>query len=56
MQGFAREEAEARKVAAIGQELYDEGMKAVVIRNRAFPLVHFIANFGNILMLGGGVV
>ncbi|WP_226342436.1 ABC transporter ATP-binding protein [Deinococcus sp. AJ005] len=56
VQGFAREEAEARKVAAIGQALYDEGMKAVVIRNRAFPLVRFIANFGNILMLGGGVV
>lgn len=55
VQGFAREEAEARKVAAIGQQLYDEGMKAVVIRNRAFPLVRFIANFGNILMLGGGV-
>ena len=55
VQGFAREEAEAQKVAAIGQELYDEGMKAVVIRNRAFPLVRFIANFGNILMLGGGV-
>lgn len=56
VQGFAREDAEARKVAAIGQALYDEGMKAVVIRNRAFPLVRFIANFGNILMLGGGVV
>ncbi len=56
VQGFAREEAEAQKVAAIGKELYDEGMKAVVIRNRAFPLVRFIANFGNILMLGGGVV
>ena len=55
VQGFAREEAEAQKVAAIGKELYDEGMKAVVIRNRAFPLVRFIANFGNILMLGGGV-
>ena len=56
VQGFARETAEARKVADIGQELYRQGMTAVVIRNRAFPLVRFIANFGNILMLAGGVV
>ena len=55
VQGFAREDAEARKVEAIGTQLYEEGVKAVTIRNRAFPLVRFIANFGNILMLGGGV-
>ena len=55
VQGFAREEAEERKVKEIGTQLYEEGVKAVTIRNRAFPLVRFIANFGNILMLGGGV-
>ncbi len=55
VQGFAREESEARKVQDIGEQLYTEGVKAVTIRNRAFPLVRFIANFGNILMLGGGV-
>ncbi|WP_407569579.1 ABC transporter ATP-binding protein [Deinococcus altitudinis] len=56
VQGFAREEAEAQKVQAIGTQLYDEGVKAVTIRNRTFPLVRFVSNFGNILMLGGGVL
>ncbi len=56
VQGFAREGAEAQKVAGIGQALYAEGVKAVTIRNRTFPLVRFVANFGNILMLGGGVL
>ena len=56
VQGFAREQAEAQKVAEIGQALYAEGVKAVTIRNRTFPLVRFVANFGNILMLGGGVL
>ena len=56
VQGFAREGAEAQKVAEIGQALYAEGVKAVTIRNRTFPLVRFVANFGNILMLGGGVL
>ncbi|MGY2894284.1 ABC transporter ATP-binding protein [Deinococcus sp. UYEF24] len=55
VQGFAREEAEAQKVQYIGTQLYDEGVKAVTIRNRTFPLVRFVSNFGNILMLGGGV-
>ena len=56
VQGFAREDAEAQKVGAIGRQLYDEGVRAVTIRNRVFPLVRFVANFGNILMLGGGVL
>ena len=55
VQGFAREEAEARKVEGIAQALYEEGIKAVKLRNRAFPVVRFVSNFGNILMLGGGV-
>ncbi|THF71573.1 ABC transporter ATP-binding protein [Deinococcus sp. Arct2-2] len=55
VQGFAREEAEARKVASIGQALYDEGVKAIKIRNRTFPVVRFVSNFGNVIMLGGGV-
>jgi len=54
VQGFAREAAEARRVEEIGQQLYDEGVKAVTIRNRTFPVVRFVSNFGNILMLGGG--
>ena len=56
VQGFAREDAEARKVQGIGEALYQEGVRAVQLRNRAFPVVRFVANFGNILMLGGGVV
>ncbi|GAA4022135.1 ABC transporter ATP-binding protein [Deinococcus rubellus] len=56
VQGFAREAAEARKVEGIGQALYQEGVKAVQMRNRTFPVVRFVANFGNILMLGGGVL
>ncbi|AWN22593.1 ABC transporter ATP-binding protein [Deinococcus irradiatisoli] len=55
VQGFAREDAEARKVEAIGRSLYQEGVTAVQLRNRAFPVVRFVANFGNVLMLGGGV-
>ncbi|AZI42449.1 ABC transporter ATP-binding protein [Deinococcus psychrotolerans] len=56
VQGFAREDAEAQKVEAIGESLYQEGVKAVQLRNRAFPVVRFVSNFGNILMLGGGVL
>ncbi|MFC4454385.1 ABC transporter ATP-binding protein [Deinococcus sonorensis] len=56
VQGFARENAEAARVADIGQQLYQEGVRAVMIRNRAFPVVRFVSNFGNILMLGGGVL
>lgn len=37
MQGFAREDAEAERIRALGDELYAEGVKAVTIRNRAFP-------------------
>ncbi|UQN09611.1 ABC transporter ATP-binding protein [Deinococcus sp. QL22] len=55
VQGFAREDAEAQKVASIGQALYDEGVKAIKIRNRTFPVVRFVSNFGNVIMLGGGV-
>ncbi|WP_161882861.1 ABC transporter ATP-binding protein [Deinococcus alpinitundrae] len=56
VQGFAREAAEASQVEAIGRSLYQEGVKAVQMRNRTFPVVRFVANFGNILMLGGGVL
>ena len=56
VQGFAREAAEARQIEGIGRSLYQEGVKAVQMRNRTFPVVRFVANFGNILMLGGGVL
>lgn len=54
VQGFAREEAEAARVAALGRELYDEQVRAVTLRNRAFPLARFVGNLGNVIMLGGG--
>lgn len=54
VQGAAREEAETRRVAALGEALYLEQVRAVALRNRAFPLARFVANFGNVLMLGGG--
>ncbi|GBF06888.1 ABC transporter ATP-binding protein [Deinococcus aerius] len=56
VQGFAREGAELRRVEALGRELYDVQVRAVALRNRAFPLARFVANFGNVIMLGGGVL
>ncbi|OWL95340.1 ABC transporter ATP-binding protein [Deinococcus indicus] len=54
VQGFAREDAEAARIGALGEELYRVGVQAVTIRNRAFPLARFVGNFGNVIMLGGG--
>ena len=54
VQGFAREDAEAERIRALGDELYAEGVKAVTIRNRAFPRARFVGNLGNVIMLGGG--
>jgi len=54
VQGFAREDAEADRIRALGDELYAEGVKAVTIRNRAFPRARFVGNLGNVIMLGGG--
>jgi len=54
VQGFAREDAEAERIRALGNELYAEGVKAVTIRNRAFPRARFVGNLGNVIMLGGG--
>lgn len=55
IQGFAQEqrvEAEARQV---GQDLYDEQVQAVTLRNRIFPMIRWVANLGNVFMLGGGI-
>ncbi|WP_240741741.1 ABC transporter ATP-binding protein [Deinococcus sp. KSM4-11] len=54
VQGFAREAAETARIEALGRALYDVGVEAVMIRNRAFPLARFVGNFGNVIMLGGG--
>ncbi|ACO44844.2 ABC transporter ATP-binding protein [Deinococcus deserti] len=54
VQGFAREQAESARVEALGQALYAEQVRAVALRNRAFPLARFVGNLGNVIMLGGG--
>lgn len=54
VQGFARERDEVAQVHALGQELYREQVKAVMLRNRAFPVARFVGNLGNVVMLGGG--
>ncbi len=56
IQGFARERQEQAKVEAIGRELYEDGVQAVKLRNRVFPVIRFVSNFGNVLMLGVGAV
>ena len=55
IQSFAQERRESAAVARIGQELYDEQVAAVGLRNRVFPIIRWVANFGNVLMLAGGV-
>jgi ABC-type multidrug transport system fused ATPase/permease subunit len=48
IQAFAQERRE--------QELYQEQVAAVGLRNRVFPFVRWVANMGNVLMLAGGVL
>ena len=55
IQGFAQERRESTELARIGQQLYDQQVEAVVVRNRVFPMIRWVANLGNVLMLGGGV-
>jgi ATP-binding cassette subfamily B protein len=55
IQGFAQERRETRAVTLLGKRLYDEPVAAVQVRNRIFPVVRWIANLGNVLMLGGGI-
>ncbi|HEX5690885.1 MAG TPA: ABC transporter ATP-binding protein, partial [Roseiflexaceae bacterium] len=56
IQAFAQQQREAVALHANAQQLYDEQVQAVVLRNRVFPFVRWVANFGNVLMLGGGVL
>jgi ABC-type multidrug transport system fused ATPase/permease subunit len=55
IQSFAQERRELAEVRGLGEELYDEQVKAVRLRNRVFPMIRWIANMGNVLMLAGGV-
>lgn len=56
IQSFAQEQREATAMGEIGQQLYDQQVAAVTLRNRIFPIIRWVANFGNVLMLGGGVL
>ncbi len=56
IQSFAQERRESDVLTQLSQELYEEQVAAVRLRNRVFPIIRWIANFGNVLMLGGGVV
>lgn len=55
IQAFAQEGREAQEVTKLGQELYNEQVAAVALRNKVFPLIRWIAQWGNVIMLGGGV-
>jgi ATP-binding cassette, subfamily B, bacterial len=56
VQAFAQERRESIALEQVSQQLYDEQVQAVALRNRVFPFVRWVANFGNVLMLGGGVL
>lgn len=55
VQSFAQEGREHAEIERIGMSLYDQQVSAVTLRNRIFPFIRWVANFGNVLMLGGGV-
>ena len=55
IQGFAQEQRELAETRRLGQEIYDQQVAAVRLRNRVFPAVRFVGQLGNVLMLGGGV-
>ncbi|MBX0331547.1 ABC transporter ATP-binding protein/permease, partial [Oscillochloris sp. ZM17-4] len=55
IQSFAQERREMAAVTQIGEGLYDDLVAAVRLRNRVFPVIRWVANFGNVLMLAGGV-
>jgi ATP-binding cassette subfamily B protein len=55
IQSFAQERRVADEAERVGLELYNQQIQAVALRNRVFPAIRWVANFGNVLMLGGGV-
>ena len=55
IQGFAQEERELAATRALGQQIYDQQVAAVRLRNRVFPAVRFVGQLGNVTMLAGGV-
>jgi ABC-type multidrug transport system fused ATPase/permease subunit len=55
IQSFAQERRMADEAESVGRELYNQQIQAVALRNRVFPAIRWVANFGNVIMLGGGV-
>jgi ABC-type multidrug transport system fused ATPase/permease subunit len=55
IQSFAQEQRMADQAESVGRELYDQQVQAVALRNRVFPAIRWVANLGNVIMLGGGV-
>ncbi|MBA3945267.1 MAG: ABC transporter ATP-binding protein [Herpetosiphonaceae bacterium] len=55
IQAFAQERREASALERLGRQLYDQQVQAVALRNRVFPIIRWVANLGNVVMLGGGV-
>ncbi|MBA3470316.1 MAG: ABC transporter ATP-binding protein [Herpetosiphonaceae bacterium] len=55
IQAFAQERRESAELERLGRQLYDEQIQAVALRNRIFPAIRWVANFGNVIMLAGGV-
>ena len=56
IQSFAQEQRERAAVEQLGEELYNEQVAAVDLRNRVFPFVRWVGGMGNVLMLAGGVL
>jgi ABC-type multidrug transport system fused ATPase/permease subunit len=55
IQSFAQEVREQVAFESLGRKLYSEQVRAVTLRNRVFPVIRWVGNLGNAIMLGGGV-
>ncbi len=55
IQSFAQEQRMGDQAESVGLELYNQQIRAVALRNRVFPAIRWVANLGNVIMLGGGV-
>ncbi|PYE49007.1 ATP-binding cassette subfamily B protein [Deinococcus yavapaiensis KR-236] len=56
IQAFARERQSESKVEVLARDLYDQQIEAVRLRNKTFPVIRFVANLGNVIMIGGGAL
>ncbi len=54
IKAFAREDYEDGEFAEVAQAYYDANVAGVALRSRFFPGIRFIANMGQVVMLGLG--